>query len=170
MASIQKKVCLLGDFAVGKTSLVRRFVEGIFEDKYLSTIGAKIDRKEMSIHHASLTLLIWDLAGGEKFNRVVHSYYRGAAGAILVCDVTRLETLGSLEHYAHDFRSVNPGAPFVIVGNKTDLADERRISDTELDSIAAKLSASWFAGSAKTGENVETVFRTLGESLVECEK
>jgi len=166
MSSVQKKVCLLGDFAVGKTSLIRRFTEGIFEDKYLSTIGMKISRKTLEIQDRSLTLLIWDLAGGEKFSRITPSYYRGAAGAILVCDLTRIETLPILTHYAEDFQKLNPRAPLLVVGNKVDLHNQQAISSTELHKVATQLRTSCFTSSAKTGENVEMLFLTLGRRVL----
>lgn len=170
MPSIQKKVCLLGDFSVGKTSLIRRFVAGIYEDKYLSTIGSKVDRKIVTIQQGTqavkLTLLVWDLAGGEKFDRVMSSYYRGAAGGVLVCDLTRPETLKILLNYARDFWSVNPRTPLVIVGNKVDLLEQRVVSDEELAAVAAQCQAPWFISSAKTGENVEMVFQNLGQRLL----
>ncbi len=170
MTVIQKKVCLLGDFAVGKSSLVRRFVEGIFEDKYLSTIGAKVDRKIVSLQTESqatnLTLLLWDLAGGEKFDRVMSSYYRGAAGAVLVCDLTRPETLQAMVNYTRDFWSVNPRTPIVIVGNKVDLVEKRAITDDELAAVAGRYQLPWFVSSAKTGENVEFFFQALGQRLL----
>ncbi len=171
MASLQKKICLLGDFAVGKTSLVRRFVEGIFGDEYLSTVGAKVDRKTILIQPdvaqpVELTMLIWDLAGGEKFDRVISSYYRGAAGAILVCDLTRSETLKLLARYAHDFWNVNPQATLVVVGNKADLVEQRAITDEELAAIAAEYHSPWFTSSAKTGENVAKVFHVLGQRIL----
>jgi small GTP-binding protein len=170
MPSIQKKVCLLGDFSVGKTSLIRRFVAGIYEDKYLSTIGSKVDRKIVTIQQETqavkLTLLVWDLAGGEKFDRVMSSYYRGAAGGVLVCDLTRPETLQILLNYARDFWSVNPHTPLVIVGNKVDLLEQRVVSDEELAAVAAQCQAPWFISSAKTGESVEMVFQNLGQRLL----
>ncbi|RLC60203.1 MAG: GTP-binding protein, partial [Chloroflexota bacterium] len=97
MISIAKKVCLLGDLAVGKTSLVSRFVYNLFDDKYVSTIGVKVSRKTVIIPRAGdiveLTMMLWNLAGNEEFDRVRASYLRGAAGAVLVCDLTRPETL-----------------------------------------------------------------------------
>ena len=136
MPSIQKKICLLGDFAVGKTSLIRRYVEGRFEDKYLSTIGTKISRKTVALptdtEIIDMTMLIWDLAGGEKFDRMTGSYYRGAAGAVIVCDLPRPETLDSIIRYAQDFLGINTNAPLVIVGNKAVLAEQRLISTEEL--------------------------------------
>ncbi len=167
MSPIQKKICLLGDFAVGKTSLVRRFIEGVFDDKYLSTIGARVSRKVLTVHGVPLTLLVWDLAGEEKFARVMHSYYRGAAGAILVCDLTRAETFPSLKDYVQAFWGVNPRAPVVVVGNKVDLLEQRLISDAELAEVAAELNAFWLTSSAKTGENVQGLFEQLGGQLLD---
>lgn len=166
MPSIQKKICLLGDFAVGKTSLVRRFVEDIFEDTYLSTIGAKVSRKVLTVDDTSLTLLIWDLAGGEKFTRVMDTYYRGAAGAILVCDLTRAETLPSLNNYARNLWQISPRVPLVIAGNKADLEEQRDVAVTELASRAAQINAFWLTTSAKTGENVDALFHALGRHLL----
>jgi len=167
MASLQKKICLLGDYAVGKTSLIRQFVEGKFEDKYLSTIGTKISRKKINVSNATqLTMLIWDLAGGEKFDHMMRNYYRGAAGAIIVCDLTRPDTLSALLKYAQDFWGINAQTPLVIVGNKVDLVDQRMITDEDLAEVATTCQASYFVSSAKTGENVEAVFYTLGQNIV----
>ncbi|MEJ5311839.1 MAG: Rab family GTPase [Anaerolineae bacterium] len=166
MSSIQKKICLLGDFAVGKTSLVRRFVEGVFDEKYLSTIGAHVSRKVLAVRGVPLTLLVWDLAGEEKFTRVMHSYYRGAAGAILVCDLTRAETFPSLKAHAQAFWSVCPHTPVIVVGNKVDLLEQRVITDAELAEVAAQLNAFWLTSSAKTAENVQELFEQLGGQLL----
>jgi small GTP-binding protein len=166
MPTIQKKVCLLGDFAVGKTSLIRRFIEGIFEDKYLSTIGTKVDRKNITLDQVNLTMMIWDLAGGEKFGPMMSSYYRGASGAVLVCDLTRTETLQRLVAYAQDFWGVNPNTPLVIVGNKVDLVELRAITDDALAGVAHNCNAPYFVSSAKTGDNVETLFHTLGQRIL----
>ena len=122
MKRISKKVCLLGDFAVGKTSLVRRFVYDLFDDKYISTIGVKVSRKTVAVLRADdtveLTMMLWDLADCEEFGRVRTSYLRGAAAAVLVCDLTRPETLDSLRAHADDLLRVNPGAQFVLAANK----------------------------------------------------
>ena len=167
MPSIQKKICLLGDFAVGKTSLVRRFVEGVFEDKYLSTIGARVSRKVLTVRSVPLTLLVWDLAGEERFAGVMNSYYRGAAGGILVCDLTRADTFPSLTDYAQAFWRINPHTPVAVVGNKVDLLEPRVITDAELAELAAQLGAFWLTSSAKTGENVQELFEQLGERLLD---
>lgn len=164
MNFIQKKICLLGDFAVGKTSLVRRFVEGRFDEKYLSTIGVKISRRKMITSNKEMNLIIWDLAGGDDFN-AQSSYLRGAAGAIIVCDLTRYETLGAIERYASQFRQVNKSASLVFVGNKVDLVEERVISNDDLHAMCSALEGAFYLTSAKTGEQVEACFYHLAEAL-----
>ena len=168
---LQKKICLLGDFAVGKTSLIRRFVEGIFDEKYLSTLGAKVDRKvlkfEADEQSIQLKLLIWDIAGGEKFNMMMRSYYNGSSGAILVCDLTRLETILSLKNYVSDFHGINQAVPLVIMGNKVDLVEPQSDIVTRLAEVAAQYQVPYFVSSAKTGQNVEISFHTLGKSIVQ---
>ena len=165
MKIIQKKICLLGDFAVGKTSLIRRFVEGRFEDKYLSTIGVKISRKSMQQAEFTLNLLIWDLAGGDFFTKSTTSYLRGAAGALLVCDLTRPETLTTLTRYITELQTIEPDAKFVILGNKSDLSAERQISDTDLAHVSQITTAPSILTSAKSGNNVEASFILLTKQL-----
>ncbi|MEM7348546.1 MAG: Rab family GTPase [Chloroflexota bacterium] len=171
MLPIQKKVCLLGDFAVGKTSLVRRFVEGVFEDKYLSTIGTKVSRKSLTLNHnnasVDMQMMLWDLAGGEKFDQVMSSYYRGAGAALLVCDLTRPETLDIVHRYIRDFWEINPGTPLILVGNKIDLVDMRLISDESLNQVGNQYQMKVLTSSAKTGENVEMAFQMLGTQILE---
>src|SRR3989304_6738157 len=120
MDLIQKKVCMLGDFAVGKRSLVRRFVEGRFDDKYLSSIGVKISRKTLVRGDHRLDLIIWDLAGCENFIHLQPAYLQGAAGALVVCDLTRRDTLQNLSDYCQQFLMINPSAAVVYLGNKGD--------------------------------------------------
>jgi small GTP-binding protein len=166
--AIQKKICLLGEFAVGKTSLVRRFVYDRFDDKYLSTIGVKVSRKQ--IEHADLpplNLLIWDLAGGEDFRGAQANYLKGTAGALLVCDLTRATTLPPLEGYYDRLQKLSDSTPVVVLANKVDLAEERQISEAELEELAERLNAPLFITSAKTGDRVEEAFNRLSERLFE---
>jgi small GTP-binding protein len=163
---LQKKVCMLGDFSVGKTSLVRRFVYDLFEDKYLSTIGVKITRKSVELTHDVDHLLVWDLAGGEEFSGTQTSYLQGASGGILVCDLTRKKTLSILENYAGQLQKIRPNAALILVANKSDLINEQEISQADLELTANKLDAKLFVTSAKTGENVETAFYELASSFI----
>ena len=169
--TISKKICLLGDFAVGKTSLVRRFVYALFEDKYISTIGVKVSRKTVVLPHeeevVELALMLWDLAGSAEFSRVQASYLRGAVGAVLVCDVTLPETLDSLLAYADDLWRVSPDARFVCAGNKSDLEGQQQLALEDIERAVAALEAPCYLTSAKTGRGVEALFRRLGQMVIE---
>lgn len=164
MRTIQKKVCVLGDFAVGKTSLIRRYVEGIFDDKYLTTVGVVVSRKRLAYPDVSMNLLIWDLAGGRDFS--YSSYLIGIAGALIVCDLTRAETLASYHAYSGQIRQLNPQAVLVLLANKSDLMDEGTIPSEQLSVIARELGAPLLFTSAKTGEHVESAFSRLADSLI----
>lgn len=169
MTTISKKVCLLGDFAVGKTSLVRRFVYNLFDDKYIATIGVKVTRKTVAVpvndDIVELTMMLWDLAGSDEFNGVRTSYLRGAAGAVLVCDLTRAESLNRIDLYASEQLTLNPKARLIIAANKADLADQRQISHEQLEQLAGRYQAPYYITSAKTGAEVENVFRHLARLL-----
>lgn len=165
MTQLTKKICLIGDFAVGKTSLVRRFVEGRFDERYLSTIGVRVSRKMIHIEESTPTdlfMMVWDTSGGDSFANMMVSYYRGSSGALLVCDLTRSETLASLSRYAQEFRGVNPGAALVLIGNKVDLNSQRMVSDEQLAVVANACEAPWFLSSARTGAYVDQAFEMLG--------
>ena len=171
MSIVQKKVCMLGAFAVGKTSLVRRFVEGRFDDRYLSSIGVKISRKPVVVANTTIHLIVWDLAGSEDYNGLHASYLQGAVGGIVMCDLARADTLRSWEHYSRRLREANPGARVVLVANKADLVEARSLSEDEL--LRARLVCDdgtgvppYFLSSAKTGENVDLIFQALAEQLV----
>lgn len=165
MKIVQKKVCLLGDFAVGKTSLVRRFVESRFDDKYLSTIGVKVSRKTLERETSKLNLLIWDLVGGNEFSRAETGYLQGTAGALIVCDLTRADTLQALRRYTNQVRAIYPEVALVFLGNKVDLTKERAIDDEMLTAVSAELNAPLHLTSAKTGENVEAAFAHLADLI-----
>ncbi|MEM7117645.1 MAG: Rab family GTPase [Chloroflexota bacterium] len=164
MSVIQKKVCFLGEFAVGKTSLIRRFVEGKFEEKYLSTIGVAVSRKSVQLDNHTVKLLIWDLAGGDDYSN--SSYLLGAAGGLISCDLTRVDTLDALTAYHQQLRRVNPKAKVVLIANKVDLEAERAIPEADLTAVAEQLNAPLFYTSAKTGQNVEEAFSSLAEQVL----
>lgn len=170
MNAVSKKVCLLGDFGVGKTSLVRRFVYDLFDDRYLSTVGVKVSRKTVIVpRHADMvemTMMLWDLAGSEEFDRVRASYLRGTAGAILVCDVTRPSTLDSLHSYLRDLASINPHTRVVVAGNKSDLLDQRQLLAPQIEAFAAENHIPCFLTSARHGTEVESLFRHLGRAML----
>jgi small GTP-binding protein len=164
-----KKVCLLGDPAVGKTSLIARYVHDMFDEKYLATIGTKPSVRTVDVGGASIDLTIWDIAGQEDFQNVHNSYFRGAQGAILVCDVTRPETADALPHWERRFAAVAPKAPIVLVSNKWDLVGANSVPSAEgllLEMSKAK-NLQHFRASAKDGSNVGSIFQTLARAMVE---
>ncbi|MCP4427120.1 MAG: GTP-binding protein [Chloroflexi bacterium] len=165
MKVVQKKICLLGDFSVGKTSLIRRFVEERFDEKYLSTIGVHMSRKRLERDDHFLDFFIWDLAGGENFDVIGINYLRGAAGAIIVCDLTRKETLIALSLYAERLHAINPKAALVFLGNKLDLVADRTIFDADLYYELIKWENHYLLTSAKTGENVNLAFERLADKI-----
>lgn len=157
---IQKKVCMLGSFAVGKTSLVSRFVKSIFSEKYLTTVGVKIDKKVLNLDGDDVQLMLWDLQGEDEFNRVRMSYFRGASGFLLVADGTRPETLDiALELKERVDDSVGD-LPFIMLLNKADLEEDWEIGP---EPTAALDGRGWtvMKTSAKTGQNVEQAFQAL---------
>ena len=164
---VQKKICLLGDFGVGKTSLIRRFVEDRFDDKYLTTIGVKISRKSILRPYGSMNMLIWDLAGSTGFDTFTNpSYMEGTAGAVIVCDLTRRDTLAIAAEYARQTRILSPRNRLVFVGNKLDLTDTRAVTDGEMISISSTFGdGRFFLTSAKTGERVEEMFLALADKI-----
>lgn len=162
--TLQKKICLLGDFAVGKTSLVRRFVEGRFDDRYLSTIGVKISRRALTRPYGTLNFLVWDLAGGENYEPN-SSYLAGVAGALVVCDLTRRVTMAALQRYTSQLRAANPKTVCVYLGNKADVT-ERQIPEADLQMLCANfLGGPYLLTSARSGENVEAAFNLLAEQI-----
>lgn len=160
----QKKICLLGDFAVGKTSLIRRFVEERFDEKYLTTIGVMVSRKKVKLSASTMHLLIWDLAGGRDFSQ--SGYLTGLAGALLVCDLTRAETLAAYRLYTTQVRQVNPNAHIILLANKSDLTSTRSLLDEQLLPVAQEVGAPLLMTSAKTGDHVDQAFMMLAKRLV----
>ena len=156
---IRKKILLLGDFSVGKTSLVRRYVDGAFDDKYLTTIGVKISKKLCTIEGVECELLIWDVEGSTPSKKISLGYYRGASGAIFVTDVTRKETLENLQAHKDVFLTENPHATYVTAYNKADMLHEIARENNALDDDT-------FLTSAKDDENVEALFVKLVEKML----
>jgi small GTP-binding protein len=169
---LKKKICLLGAFAVGKTSLVERYVYSRFDDRYLTTIGVKVSEKrlppvtpEAGGPAVQFTFLIWDIAGMEKFSPAVENYYRGASGALAVADLTRPETIARLDEVCAHFMTVNPHAKLHFAGNKQDLFDNDTTTLQQLNQMAAAFSSPMLLTSAKTDNNVEEAFLKLAAQL-----
>ncbi|MBD1919626.1 GTP-binding protein [Microcoleus sp. FACHB-831] len=174
MSGISKKMCLIGDFGVGKTSLIRRFVDRQFSDRYLSTVGVKISRKNVELENVKqqeklgVQLLIWDLEGHTKFKGIAPSYLQGASGAVVVADVTRQETIERIPEHINLFFSVNPKAVVILALNKSDLVDEEKMEKIEnlIPNSERERVLSIYQTSAKTGTQVDDIFQNLSYGMI----
>lgn len=161
---IQKKVCMLGVFGTGKTALVQRYVHSIFSPRYLSTVGVKIDRKEMDVAGQALTLVLWDLEGRDDSRDVNPSYVRGAHGLILVVDGTRRETFDQAFEI-RDLVTAGKELPTAMALNKADLVDEWRLTPDD-ESQASTRGVHTLRTSAKSGDGVEVLFGWLAGAML----
>jgi small GTP-binding protein len=177
MSTISKKICLVGDFGVGKTSLIRRFVDRSFSDAYLSTVGVKISRKLVDVTRTepdrktdkvSVQLVIWDLEGDTKFKAIAPMHLQGAAGAIIVSDATRCETVVSARAHVELCNRINPKAWIIVALNKADLIEEEAMAQmAKLNSFTDyPLALGTYQTSAKTGEAVDLIFQQLAYKMV----
>jgi small GTP-binding protein len=168
---LKRKVLLIGDGAVGKTSLVRRFVVDKFSDDYITTIGAKVTKKDVRVEAGmnvfDISLVMWDILGQRGFHAVQGNSFHGAKGVILVYDLTRPETAESLKTYwLPRLREVAGEIPLILFANKVDLVAERDLAEERVGWLAAELGCEYFLTSAKTGENVESGFGLLAKELI----
>lgn len=162
---LQKKVCMLGSFSVGKTSLVRRFVQSIFSEAYHTTIGVKVDKKVVNANGEELTLVLWDIHGEDVFQKLQMSYLRGMSGYLLVVDGTRRQTLEDALDVNRRVTEEMGDIPLILVLNKCDIADQW---DIDLDRVAQLEERGWivFRTSAKTGDLVEQAFLRLAQAML----
>ena len=162
---IQKKICMLGAFAVGKTSLVRRYVHSMFDERYQTTVGVKIDKKTLTVDGQDVTLMLWDLYGEDEFQSLRLSYLRGTSGYLLVADGTRPESLDRIHSLQITAERSIGAVPFLVLINKADLADQWAITE---DDIADMRERGWnvLRTSAKSGSGVEEAFALLAQEMV----
>ncbi|MFT4762543.1 MAG: small GTP-binding protein [Paraglaciecola sp.] len=159
---ISKKVILTGSFGVGKTSLFNKFLYNRFSEKYLTTIGVKVDKRNVNIDGNELSMLLWDIAGEVSQDKVPHSYFLGTSGIIYVFDLTRPSTFMNMARDIEYLKNLLPGVSVKIVGNKTDLVTPEHLAMMELE-----LPLPYdILTSAKTGDQVENLFYALGKDLI----
>lgn len=163
---IQKKVCMVGAFATGKTSLVSRFVRSIYSEAYQSTVGVKIDKKTVKLEDQEINLILWDIQGEDDFQKLRLSYLRGLSGYLLVVDGTRRATFEKALNIQKSVEQMVGQVPFILILNKSDLAEEWEINNTIVEELSNK-GWSVIKGSAKTGLGVEEAFLTLTNKIVE---
>lgn len=164
---IQFKLCMIGAYAVGKTSLVERYVRSIYSDEYHTTIGVKIDKKEMLVNDIETQCMIWDIAGEDEFYTVNNSYLRGMSGYFLVMDGTRLVSLDIARKIQARIELNYPGTPFVLIANKSDLVSRWVLSDGDMKGFSTS-PYTFIKTSAKTGEQVEEAFQFLINEMLEA--
>ena len=162
---INKKICMLGSFSVGKTSMVQRFVYSVFSDNYLSTVGVKISKKQINIDGTDLNMVLWDLEGQDDFYGVNTAYLKGAMGALIVVDGTRHETLASAISLRQTLLDVVGDIPHLFLINKYDMQDLWEIHDSDLAPLNFS-NIAYLKTSAKTGENVEEAFFAIATAML----
>jgi small GTP-binding protein len=176
MSVISKKICFIGDYGVGKTSLIRRFVDRQFSDHYLSTIGVKISRKVIEFPRSNplerqpLQLIIWDLEGQTKFHAITKTYLQGATGAIVVADLNRQDTIARIKEHIKTAMTVNPqGIKIIVALNKCDTIASEEVEQllevSQNKNLAEAIAI--YTTSAKTGENVDEIFQKLAYSMTQ---
>lgn len=164
---IQKKICMLGGFSVGKTSLVGRYVKSTFSDKYHTTVGAKVDKKVMRVGSTDMTLMVWDIQGEDGVQPLRPAYLRGSAGYVIVVDSTRAPTLTVAQQVQAKVQELLGPVPFVVMLNKSDMTEEQQLNPADIRRLAQH---GWFifSTSAKTGQNVEEAFTALAQKMLEA--
>ncbi|MFQ6106687.1 MAG: Rab family GTPase [Thermoplasmata archaeon] len=171
--TMKVKICLVGEGAVGKTSLIRRYVLDEFDDRYISTLGAKITKKELTVgdpdngDEVHIDMTIWDIMGEKGFRELLkEAYFHGAQGILAVCDVTRRNTLSDLESWISAIETVTGKIPIEFLANKIDLKDQLTFTETELREMSERYHSPYLFTSAKTGENVETAFGQIANRIL----
>ena len=163
---IKKKICMLGSFAVGKTSLVQRFVNSIFSEKYHTTIGVKIDQKQVAVGDREVLLMLWDIHGEDEFQTIKPAYVMGSSGYFIVMDGTRRNTMEKGLQLRQMVEKTIGEVPFVVLVNKADLKPQWEITDDDLARLKAQ-GVTLLLTSAKTGEGVEEAFTYLARKIAE---
>lgn len=163
--AVAKKISLLGSFAVGKTSLVARFVKSLFSEDYHTTIGVKVDKKLVDVGGTQVKLMIWDIAGKDDFFEPPVSYLKGSGGYLMVIDGTRGATLQVARNMRERMLETVGDIPFVALINKVDLRDDWEITDDDIEKLRSE-GFPVMLTSAKTGENVEEAFLHLSSAML----
>lgn len=167
---VKAKVCLVGDVAVGKTSLIRRFVQDEFDDRYIATVGTKVTKKTADVvwraAPATLDMMVWDIMGEKGFRALLRdAYFEGSHGVIAVCDLTRKDTFYDLNNWVQMIRKQVGNVPIVFLGNKIDLKERLVVSEEELGRMGSIHNAPHFFCSAKTGAGVNEAFKALADAI-----
>ena len=174
MGKKQFKLSLLGEGAVGKTSLKATYISGEFTDKYISTLGVDFANHEVKINGQKVNVSIWDVAGQQTYKSIRESFYQGSRGGLLIYDVTRKETFEKLDNQwvYHFWETLGEKVPCIIIANKIDLIEQRKVDKEEGESFARRLSEEsgftvpYIETSAKEGTNVNEAFEILTRAVL----
>jgi len=161
------KLVFLGDQSVGKTSLITRFMYDSFDSTYQATIGIDFLSKKLSVDGEEVALQIWDTAGTERFRSLIPNYIRDLSAAVAAYDITSMASFDNIRSWINDIRQEKENVLIVLCGNKTDLAEKRRVSYEQGLRLAEELGTMYIEASAKTGTNVKKLFRTIAVALHE---
>jgi len=164
------KLLLIGDGAVGKTSLILKYVEDRFKHKYKPTLGVDLFIKQIRLSDCEAKLTIWDIAGQERFKIIRKGFYEGASGVLLVYDVTRSETHESVPDWMQELYKYVGKVPVIIIGNKVDLTGKRDMPTRKAKEHAKTTGNGYIETSAKTGKNVSQSFRGIAKKMREYRK
>lgn len=160
------KIVLVGESSVGKTGLIRRFTRDVFTTQTNTTIGIELAHKTVQVRGRTIKAQLWDTGGQEKFRCITAPFYRGALGGIIVYDVTNRQTFQSIDYWVEQIQDkAMQGVAMLLVGNKSDMKEERQVTEEEGRKLAESLKVPWLETSAKSGDNVEQAFQTLMETL-----
>ncbi len=169
---VKLKICLLGDPAVGKTSLVQKYIYNLFSDSYIRTMGTKVSRKLINYHDPEanidyeIIMMLWDIMGQQFSSMPLDKYFKMSHGALIVCDITRKETLNNLIKWKDKVYAESGEIPIIYLANKIDLGQKQDITPQDFSNFCEKENIEYYLTSAKTGENVEIAFNRLGELIV----
>ncbi len=169
---VKLKICMAGEAAVGKTSLIRRYVLDEYDDRYVATLGTKITKKTLTVHEsgaaaARVDMILWDIMGTSTLRELLkEAYYHGAQGILAVADLTRRDTLGALDEWSRSIRSVAGNIPTFGVVSKADLEASRALPAADVAAFFEKRRWPWSYASAKTGSGVEEAFRGLVDRVL----
>ena len=166
MNEINLKILLIGDSTVGKTSILFRYINDEFPECYMSTIGVEYKIKALIINGKKVNLRIWDTSGQERYRSITQNFYRNANGILFVFDITNKESFNNIKIWLTDSENCETKVTKILIGNKIDLKDERKVDMEAIEKFAEKKEMKYFETSAKEGINIDEIFRELAEQIL----
>ena len=163
------KILMLGDSEVGKSCFLMRYSDNVFVENYITTIGLDYKLKTIKLDSGKvIKAQLWDTAGQDKYRTIAKNYYKGSHGILLLYDITKISSFENIREWIQDIRQeVSPKSIIFLIGNKIDLTDQRKISKEQGEELAEEFKIPFFEASAKSGENVDEVFKALYEKIIE---